>query len=59
MIKVQNLVGGYTNSPIIKGIDLEINKGEFFALLGPNGSGKTTFFKFITGQLPMISGKIF
>ncbi|MFJ8236492.1 ATP-binding cassette domain-containing protein [Ureibacillus sp. NPDC094379] len=58
MIKVQNLVGGYTNSPIIKGIDLEINKGEFFALLGPNGSGKTTFFKFITGQLPLISGKI-
>lgn len=59
MISVQNLVGGYTHSPIIKGLDFEINKGEFFALLGPNGSGKTTLFKLITGQLPRISGKVF
>lgn len=59
MINVQNLVGGYTHSPIIKGLDLEIKKGEFFALLGPNGSGKTTLFKLITGQLPTISGKVF
>ncbi|MFJ5762711.1 ATP-binding cassette domain-containing protein [Neobacillus sp. NPDC093182] len=58
MINVQNLVGGYTHSPIIKGLDLEIKKGEFFALLGPNGSGKTTLFKLITGQLPIISGKV-
>lgn len=58
MIHIQNVVGGYTKSPIIKGIDLEIRKGEFFALLGPNGSGKTTLFKLITGQLPINSGKI-
>jgi iron complex transport system ATP-binding protein len=58
MITIQNLIGGYTQSPIIKGIDLEINKGEFFALLGPNGSGKTTLFKLITGQLPLKSGKV-
>ena len=53
MINIQNLVGGYTDSPIIKGVDLEIKKGEFFALLGQNGSGKTTLFKLITGQLPI------
>jgi iron complex transport system ATP-binding protein len=58
MICVQNLVGGYTHSPIIKGLDLEVKKGEFFALLGPNGSGKTTLFKLITGQLPIKSGKV-
>jgi iron complex transport system ATP-binding protein len=58
MITIQNLVGGYTQSPIIKGLDLEIKKGEFFALLGPNGSGKTTLFKLITGQLPMQSGNV-
>jgi iron complex transport system ATP-binding protein len=58
MINIQNLVGGYTHSPIIKGLDLEIKKGEFFALLGPNGSGKTTLFKLITGQLPIKSGKV-
>jgi iron complex transport system ATP-binding protein len=58
MIDVQKLVGGYDHSPIIKGLDLKIEKGEFFALLGPNGSGKTTLFKLITGQLPIISGKV-
>ncbi|MFT4415015.1 adenosylcobinamide amidohydrolase [Fredinandcohnia humi] len=58
MIKVQNLIGGYTGSPIINGLNLEIKKGEFFALLGPNGSGKTTLFKLITGQLPIIDGEI-
>lgn len=58
MIDVQKLVGGYDGSPIIKGLDLKIKKGEFFALLGPNGSGKTTLFKMITGQLPIISGKV-
>ena len=57
MINIQNLVGGYTESPIINGLDLEIKKGEFFALLGQNGSGKTTLFKLITGQLPIKSGK--
>ena len=58
MIRIHNLVGGYKESPIINDLDLEINKGEFFALLGQNGSGKTTLFKLITGQLPIKSGKI-
>ncbi|WP_332690510.1 adenosylcobinamide amidohydrolase [Halalkalibacter lacteus] len=58
MMKVENLVGGYTNTPIIKDLNLEIKKGEFFALLGPNGSGKTTLFKLITGQLPIQKGDI-
>ncbi len=59
MIKVERLAGGYGKKPIVHDIDLEIEKGEFFALLGPNGSGKTTLFKLITGQLPILSGEIF
>ncbi|KHF40760.1 adenosylcobinamide amidohydrolase [Halalkalibacter okhensis] len=58
MIKVDHLVGGYSKTAIINGLDLEIEKGEFFALLGPNGSGKTTLFKLITGQLPIQKGEI-
>ena len=58
MIKVQNLIGGYTNAPIIKNLNFEMKQGEFFALLGPNGSGKTTLFKLITGQLPIIEGEV-
>ena len=59
MIRVEQLTGGYGKKPIVQGIDLEIEKGEFFALLGPNGSGKTTLFKLITGQLPASSGEYF
>lgn len=58
MIKIHNLKGGYTTSPIIHDVNLEIKQGEFFALLGPNGSGKTTLFRLITGQLPIIAGDI-
>lgn len=58
MIQVKNLVGGYSDEPIIRGVDFEIDKGEFFGLLGPNGSGKTTLFKLITGGLPMKKGEI-
>jgi iron complex transport system ATP-binding protein len=58
LIKVRKLTGGYSAVPIIKGLDLDIQKGEFFALLGPNGSGKTTLFKLITGQLPIQQGEI-
>lgn len=58
MLQIQNLVGGYSKTPILKGIDLTVQKGEFFALLGPNGSGKTTLFKLITGQLPIQEGKV-
>ncbi|NMD71056.1 ATP-binding cassette domain-containing protein [Bacillus sp. DNRA2] len=58
MIKVENLIGGYMNCPIINGLNFEIQKGEFFALLGPNGSGKSTLFRLVTGQLPVMEGKI-
>jgi iron complex transport system ATP-binding protein len=59
MITVRNLIGGYSHSPIINGLNLEIQQSEFFTLLGPNGSGKTTLFKLITGQLPIINGEVF
>lgn len=59
MLRIENLVGGYSNPPIINGIDVEIGQGEFFSLLGPNGSGKTTIFKLITGQLPIMDGEVF
>jgi len=42
----------------LEGVDLEIPRGQFTILLGPNGSGKTTFFKVITGLLNPEHGDI-
>jgi len=42
----------------LKGIDIEIPKGQFTILLGPNGSGKTTLFRVITGLLKPARGEV-
>jgi ABC-2 type transport system ATP-binding protein len=39
-------------------LDLEINRGEVFGLLGPNGSGKTTFIRLLSGYLLPTSGSL-
>ena len=42
----------------LKGLTFNIEKGEFFALLGPNGSGKTTFINILSGPTLKTSGEI-
>ena len=42
----------------VNAIDFQINQGEVVAIIGPNGSGKTTFFNVISGILPATSGEI-
>ncbi len=44
-LRFHNLMKCYEKKRILKGIDLEINKGEFFGLVGMNGAGKTTLIK--------------
>ena len=48
-IKIKGLKKSYNNTPALKGVDIEISKGEFFGLLGPNGAGKTTTINILTG----------
>jgi ATP-binding cassette subfamily F protein 3 len=55
-----NLVdAGYDNQPaILKRINLSLNPGDRIALLGPNGEGKSTLIKTLTGSLPILDGTI-
>jgi len=49
MIIVENLSKSYGSSKILKNINLTFEKGKVYGIVGENGSGKTTFFKCISG----------
>ncbi|PIN70619.1 ABC transporter ATP-binding protein [Candidatus Woesearchaeota archaeon CG11_big_fil_rev_8_21_14_0_20_43_8] len=53
---VRNLRKEFGAVTAVNDISLDVKKGELFGLLGPNGSGKTTMIKLLTGQLGMTSG---
>ncbi len=55
ILKVSGLKVAYGGIKAVKGIDLEVNKGELVTLIGANGAGKTTTLKAITGTLPPCS----
>ena len=57
-ISIKDLVKTYPNTEALKGVSLEIKKGEFFALLGPNGAGKTTMIQIMTGLCNKTSGEV-
>lgn len=58
MIEVKDLSKSYGQTKAVDGVNLSIRKGELFGLLGPNGSGKTTMIKMLTGQIKPTSGTL-
>lgn len=48
MIYVHKLVKRFGLKPVLKGLDFQVEQGEFVALLGPNGAGKTTFLRILS-----------
>ena len=58
ILQADSLKKSYFTKPVLKDISLEIQDGSILGLLGPNGSGKTTFLKIIAGLLHAGSGDI-
>lgn len=55
-ISANHLVRRFGNFTAVDDVSFEIKKGEIFGFLGPNGSGKTTVIKMLTGLLPLTQG---
>jgi branched-chain amino acid transport system ATP-binding protein len=59
LLELKKLEVAYGGIHAVKGIDLEVGRGELVCLIGANGAGKTTTLKGICGLLPVKAGKIF
>lgn len=58
MITVNKLIKRFGAKTILRGLDFQVEKGEFVALLGPNGAGKTTFLRVLASLSAPSLGKV-
>ncbi len=58
ILTLQNVVKGYPGTPVLNGINLNVAEGEFIAILGFSGTGKTTLISLIAGLLEPDSGEV-
>ncbi|MFJ1521916.1 ABC transporter ATP-binding protein [Spiroplasma sp. ald] len=55
----KSYITGEVETPVLKGINLKLEKGDFIVILGPSGSGKTTLLNIISGLDKVSSGDVF
>ncbi len=59
LLRLDNLEKSFDGSPVLKGISLDVNSGEFVTLLGPSGCGKTTTLRIIAGLSEPSGGHVY
>lgn len=58
LLEIKNLTAGYSSQVILNNINLSVFENDFIGIIGPNGGGKTTLLKCITGLLKPFSGEV-
>jgi branched-chain amino acid transport system ATP-binding protein len=58
MLELNDIYARYDQLTVLKGITMQVNKGEVVSLLGANGAGKTSILRTITGGITITSGKV-
>jgi len=58
VLRCGSLRGGYGDSHVLRELNLQINEGDTYALIGKNGAGKSTFLRTVVGLLPILDGTI-
>ncbi|MEI6481940.1 MAG: ABC transporter ATP-binding protein [Betaproteobacteria bacterium] len=59
MLTIDSLTVGYTATPVLNKVSLQVKPGQLVAVVGPNGAGKSTLFKTISGVLTPMAGSVF
>ncbi len=59
MIQIKGMVKNYGLNPVLRGVDLHVQKGEFVTLVGANGAGKTTLMRIVATLLKPNSGEVY
>lgn len=58
LLETRNLVKEYSGKSVVKGVSINVRRGEVVGLLGPNGAGKTTTFYMVTGIIRPDNGNV-
>ncbi|MDH6542128.1 zinc transport system ATP-binding protein [Streptomyces sp. SPB4] len=58
VISLRGATASLGSRPVLRGVDLTVRRGEVVALLGANGSGKSTAVRAVVGQVPLTSGEL-
>ena len=58
LIKLEDVKKAYGKHEVLKGVNMQVNKGDIYGLIGKNGAGKTTIFKMVLGLSRMDNGSV-
>jgi ABC-type Mn2+/Zn2+ transport system ATPase subunit len=58
LVALEGATVGHGGRPVLAGVDLSVSPGDFLAVVGPNGGGKTTALLTLLGALPLVAGRL-